>query len=217
MLTDDTRKKLEIIIGGARIIGATDSCSAIRNYLCEGFRTGPTIKSQFSSKSIDKEEQAIALGSYARKSGIWFDEIPKDWLFLAKGGESEVYLSPDNKSVYKANDAVYYATWLEFFQSLLIHNLLFPDTTYKCIGFSALNISGEQKLVTLLQQPYVQISQNASLTDIRSYLSNNGFNHIKRQDYQLAELGLLLEDMHDENVLVKDDLLFFIDTVFYIL
>ena len=70
MLTDHIRKKLEIIIGGARIIGATDSCSAIRNYLCEGFRTGPTIKSQFTSNSIDKEEQAIALRTYARKSGI---------------------------------------------------------------------------------------------------------------------------------------------------
>ena len=29
------------------------------------------------------------------------------------------------------------------------------------------------------------------------------------------ELGLILEDMHDENVLVNADTLFFIDTVFY--
>lgn len=29
------------------------------------------------------------------------------------------------------------------------------------------------------------------------------------------ELGLILEDMHDENVLVNSDTLFFIDTVFY--
>ena len=29
------------------------------------------------------------------------------------------------------------------------------------------------------------------------------------------ELGLILEDMHDENVLVNSETLFFIDTVFY--
>ena len=29
-------------------------------------------------------------------------------------------------------------------------------------------------------------------------------------------LGLILEDIHDENVLVNNDVLFFIDTVFYI-
>ena len=30
------------------------------------------------------------------------------------------------------------------------------------------------------------------------------------------EFGLILEDMHDENVIAKDNLLFLIDTVFYI-
>jgi hypothetical protein len=29
------------------------------------------------------------------------------------------------------------------------------------------------------------------------------------------EWGLILEDMHDENVLISTDTLFFIDTVFY--
>ena len=44
----------------------------------------------------------------------------------------------------------------------------------------------------------------------------NGFENIKRQDYYNTEFGLLPEDMHDENVICRDDVLFFIDTVFYI-
>jgi hypothetical protein len=32
-----------------------------------------------------------------------------------------------------------------------------------------------------------------------------------------SEFGLILEDMHDENVIAKNDVLFFIDTVFYIM
>lgn len=38
---------------------------------------------------------------------------------------------------------------------------------------------------------------------------------LKRQDYRNDELGLILGDMHDENVLCKESILFFIDSVFY--
>lgn len=34
-------------------------------------------------------------------------------------------------------------------------------------------------------------------------------------NYYNKELGLILEDIHDENVIVKSNTLFFIDTVFY--
>ncbi len=37
----------------------------------------------------------------------------------------------------------------------------------------------------------------------------------KEMTMSTRELGLILEDMHDENVIVNSDTLFFIDTVFY--
>lgn len=37
----------------------------------------------------------------------------------------------------------------------------------------------------------------------------------KEQAQEHKQLGLILEDMHDENVLVNSETLFFIDTVFY--
>lgn len=37
----------------------------------------------------------------------------------------------------------------------------------------------------------------------------NSFAHTKRKDYFDTEFGLLLEDMHDENVIAKDDVLIF--------
>ena len=46
-------------------------------------------------------------------------------------------------------------------------------------------------------------------------LDFNGFENTRRNDYFHKELGLILEDMHDENVLVNSDTLFFIDTIFY--
>ena len=38
----------------------------------------------------------------------------------------------------------------------------------------------------------------------------------KNNDYFNPKLGIILEDLHDENVLTKSDILYFIDTVFYI-
>ena len=46
-------------------------------------------------------------------------------------------------------------------------------------------------------------------------LEYNGFENTRRHDYEHKQLCLILEDMHDENVLVNSETLFFIDTVFY--
>ncbi|GAA0870955.1 hypothetical protein GCM10009117_01000 [Gangjinia marincola] len=46
---------------------------------------------------------------------------------------------------------------------------------------------------------------------------NNGFINTRRHDYHHPQLGIIIEDLHDENALTSDDLLYFIDTVFYIL
>ncbi len=45
---------------------------------------------------------------------------------------------------------------------------------------------------------------------------NNGFSNIRFNDYTNEGKGIIIEDLHDENVLTKDGLLFFVDTVFYV-
>ena len=45
---------------------------------------------------------------------------------------------------------------------------------------------------------------------------NNGFNNTRNNDYFNPELGIILEDLHDENVLTENGILQFIDTVFYL-
>lgn len=55
---NDTRSKLKNIITGVVIEGAADHCTAIRNLLCGSFSTSTTVKTDFESKAISKEEQA---------------------------------------------------------------------------------------------------------------------------------------------------------------
>ena len=47
-------------------------------------------------------------------------------------------------------------------------------------------------------------------------MTNNRFINTRNHDYYNPDLGIILEDLHDENVLTKNDILYFIDTVFFI-
>ena len=211
MFNDDTRQKLKNIVSGIIIEGQTDRCTAARNILCTSFRTSTTVKKDFESQSIIKEEQVGFLKSYCTENNLWVHNVPGDDRFLTRGGEAKVYLDSDHRSVIKLNDAIYYATWLEFFNSLVIHNLLFTATAYTFLGFT----ERDNSFQAVLKQPFISSDGPVDLSDVKKLLAYDGFENTKRNDYFNKELGLILEDIHDENVIVNSEMLFFIDTVFY--
>ena len=213
MIADEIRKKLQDIVRGALLEGQEDHCTAIRNLLSQSFGSDPTVKREFESRSIIKEKQTRFLKTHAENNGLWMPTLSVDSQYLTRGGESEIYLAPDHRHVIKVNEAVYYATWTEYFNSLVIHNLLFPSTVYELLGFTS---GKNETLCAVLRQPFIEGGQ-ADLESIKELLTFNGFENTRRQDYYNKEFGLELEDMHDENVIAKDDVLFFIDTVFYIM
>jgi hypothetical protein len=95
--------------------------------------------------------------------------------------------------------------------SIAIHNLFFPETAYTLLGFT----EKAGSLHAVLKQRFITADTQADLSDIKKFLFANGFENTKRNDYFNKELGLILEDMHDENIIVNSNTLFFIDTVFY--
>lgn len=212
MLPHDIERQLKTIISGKVLPGVTETLLKARNSLCTAFEPDRTVKTNFEGKLLVKEKQVDLLKEWAKSESCWLDGIPVGARYLTRGGESQVYQAPDHHFVLKLNDAVYYATWLEYLDSLSIHNILFPDTAYELLGFTEFN----EVLYAVLSQPAILTEGQATLADIRRWLENNGFTHTKGNDYIHKELGLILEDMHDENVLMMEDLLFFIDTVFYI-
>jgi Serine/Threonine/Tyrosine Kinase found in polyvalent proteins len=110
------------------------------------------------------------------------------------------------------NDTIFYAYWLDYFYSLLRHNFFFPQTAYDLIGF----YSESETLFAVVKQPYIEITEPTDLEKVRSLLNDNGFQIKKNNDYFNSELGIILEDLHEENVLTNKGILFFIDTVFYL-
>lgn len=135
MIPNEIRKKLQNIINGTCFKGATDHCATVRNLLIESFGTGSTIKAEFESKAIVKEKQAGFLKSWAKGTDLWFDALPSGSAYLTRGGESKIYLAPDKMNVIKLNEAIYYATWDEYLNSIALHNLLFSNTSYSLVGF----------------------------------------------------------------------------------
>ena len=109
-------------------------------------------------------------------------------------------------------DAIYYLSWIDYFNNLLLHNYFFEDTAYDLVGFTKIN----QQLFAVVEQKFVEITDKTDLTNVREFMIANGFDCIRNNDYINKELGIILEDLHDENVLTKDGLLYFIDTVFYL-
>jgi hypothetical protein len=211
MLPDDTRRKIENITQGILVEGIDDNCTSFRNLLSSRYPTSTTVKTNFEGQAIIKEKQAGVIEEYCTLHNLWVANLPGENRYLARGGEAKVYLLEDGLTVIKINNARYYATWLEFLNSLLLHNILFEDTAYTLLGFAI----KDEELAAVLQQPFVPCDGQVELADVKKHLEYNGFVNTVRQDYFHHELGLILEDMHDENVLVCQEKLFFIDTVFY--
>ncbi len=71
-------------------------------------------------------------------------------------------------------------------------------------------------IYAVVEQPFVKASDKTDLNIVIIFLENNGFRNTKNHDYYNEELHIILEDLHDENVLTQNGMLYFIDTVFYI-
>ena len=120
--------------------------------------------------------------------------------------------SETDTNAFKLNDSIYYNSWKDYFYNLLLHNYFFPDTAYDLIGFTKDN----DILYAVVQQAYVSITANTDLKQVKEFLTLNGFENNRNNDYINRELGIILEDLHDENVLTRNEVLYFIDTVFYV-
>jgi len=101
---------------------------------------------------------------------------------------------------------------LDYFNNLLIHNFFFSSTNYDFLGFKII----DRRLYAVVKQQFIIANETTDLQSVRSFLEYNSFHNTRNNDYKSDDLGLIFEDLHDENVLTKDGILYFIDTVFYL-
>jgi hypothetical protein len=202
-----TKHELQKIIQGDGRQGGGGLVQAICGHLGRGQGAGETA----SGPKRPKQEEERWLTPYITRASLWLPP-PDEGLFLAAGAEQRVFLAPGGVRVLKVNSGVFYASWQDYFHNLLLHNYFFPATAYECIGF----VEGGGRLSAVVSQPYVRAEGPTDLAAVREFLEGNGFVNTRNNDYLHHGLGIILEDLHDENVLAKGDILFFIDTAFYL-
>jgi hypothetical protein len=179
--------------------------------VCSYLKRSQGTSSLVENYQQHKEEETKRLIQFVNNHNLWLDNINID-LYVSQGAEQKVYLK-DGSTVLKLNDAIYYASWIDYFHNLLLNNLFFPDTAYQLLGF----YNDQEVLHAVVEQPFVKATEKTDLNLVKVFLENNGFRNTKNHDYYNEELCLILEDLHDENVLTRNGMLYFIDTVFYII
>jgi len=208
MLEKNEKELLENIIQGNEIKGRNDMATAARNYLCRSFKASNVAERKFEYFQQIKKEQASILNQLSTDNNWSYQN--NNLHFLTEGGESKIFFEDKSKYVIKYSDAVYYNTWLDFLNSILLHNLFFPNTYYSLLGFNMI----DNILYAILKQPYFATKEVTDLNIVKELMQVNGFIHLKRFDYYHPEYKIVIEDLHDENILTVDGNLFFIDTIF---
>jgi hypothetical protein len=199
------KNELHNVLSGKSQIRFGTIIQSIASYLKDGPKTGAIIEDEKHFKKQETEN----LENYISENNLWI--VIDLTQYVSEGAEQKVYLK-DAENVLKLNDSIYYNSWRDYLNNLLLHNYFFPDTAYDLIGFTKDN----DILYAVVQQAYVSITATTDLKQVKEFLALNGFENNRNNDYINRELGIILEDLHDENVLTRNEVLYFIDTVFYL-
>lgn len=170
-------------------------------------------RAQYNAAVRPVEESALKI--WSQTNGLWISErdfkIQYALRKIGAGAEQQVYLHPNGREVIKANTGAYHGNWLEFFNRLLCHAILFPATKYTTVGFTTIG----ETFTVIIQQQFAFLTEGASRSTVEPYLNQHGFSRTKNDDYYNPVLGIILEDLHDENVFLLEGQLLFIDPVIY--
>ena len=198
--------ELQLIISGKSEVRFGTIIQAASSYLKRS-QGSSQVAQEFK---LVKKQEAEILAKFIDESNLWVLGIDLD-NYVSEGAEQKVYLK-DGKTVIKLNDAIYYNSWLDYFNNLLLNNYFFPDTAYQLQGFFLDN----NIVYAVVEQSFIKATSKTDLENVKNFMKMNGFLNNRNNDYFNPELGIILEDLHDENVLTANGVLYFIDTVFYI-
>jgi hypothetical protein len=201
------KDELQNIIQGKSGFSQRTLIQTVASYI----RASQTASSMVKNDKHYKQEETKNLIEYCNQNNLWAHNIVDFDCFISEGAEQKVYIK-NEKTVYKLNDSIYYSSWGDYFTNLLLNNYFFPETSYALVGFCLY----DEILFALVEQPFVKANQPTDLDQVKEFMTNNGFANTRNHDYYNIDLGIILEDLHDENVVTQDGILYFIDTVFYI-
>lgn len=134
-----------------------------------------------------------------------------------EGGEHQIF--QQNGVFYKRNNLAFHTSYLEYFERLVLHNWIFPDTMYWLEGLMLVVEPGDafSQLRAVVSQKALQAVRGATRDEVERLMNQLGFVRRYEDNYANADQTIFIEDLHDQNVLVDadGDLLVF-DPVIYL-
>ena len=175
--------------------------------ICRGCpRTESETRPIFDTDDLIGEAsvQEILVETWARLSGVWFDE-PEDYLdnlcsLQDHGTESVIYFDIDQRTVYKLISLKHYNVLRLALDRIIIHNALFPETCLTVKGFAR---DKNGLFVVVVQQPYVEgdpIKENERIDFMHSLgFEDAGMDYGMHLNYKTDTL--YVGDLNEYNVL----------------
>lgn len=183
-------------VGAATLQAAADVARGVHG-------PGEAAASRQSPRAVRdlKRSEARALRIWARDKRLLLDAagFEREWRKQGRvgGQENDVYLR-DNR-VFKRNNLCFHLSYADFFDRLALHNLLFPGAPLRFEGFVERRVG----LWPVMSQPAVRARRGANRSEVAAFMGGLGFQHIRHYDYRHPE-GILVEDLHDENVFIDE-------------
>ena len=122
------KDELQLILQGKSTVGNGELIQTITAYLRKSTKTS----SMAERDEPNREEETEKLIQFINANNLWNCNI-NFGSFISQGAEQRIFLQ-NKKKVLKLNDAIYYTSWFDYLNNLLLNNYFFPDTAYKLLG-----------------------------------------------------------------------------------
>ena len=157
--------------------------------------------SQADGKGNHFEIEQRVTEQYAKSVGIW---IPMDKVFELgfpgpSGNENDTYVA--EKSIFKVNNLLNSGGIINLLEKILLHNILFPETSYRLHGFAGYN---GRSVMPVLEQKRIRDAHPATQIMIDTYMSAYGFNK-ENEVGRFSNGTYVVWDVVPRNVLVDAD------------
>lgn len=187
---------------GEVLIGAYLVCNYARTSLTTSSNASECEKLAPNGQIDELQEKLVQ--EWAEVMNIWFpsaeENIESEYgNMIAQGAEAKVYYKDNDTSVIKLRTSIY-ATLERAFESIVLHNALFPETPMNVIGFTR---DKEGLFRTILTQPYIGCKRLATKEEIDLMVEGKDFiDNYNGQGVNYINDRLHLEDMHPANVFI---------------
>ncbi|TAE73607.1 MAG: hypothetical protein EAZ85_06600 [Bacteroidetes bacterium] len=99
---------------------------------------------------LNREQEEAILIDFLGKDAFYTENIKLE-TYITEGAEQKIYFNEQKNTVFKVNSGIFYASWADYFMSLLLHNFFFEDTSYTFLGMKKEN----NALFMIVEQPFI--------------------------------------------------------------